>query len=148
MSKSAQSEKFTFSIKGIEILDFNLIYPPPDIKDIKTFNFNINAEQKISIENNILLNLITVDILNEDNVTKLGSIKVNLIFEIANFEEFIDEKTKNLILPGEVLLVMNSLSISTTRGVMFSQFKGTHLHNAILPVIDPKQMTNQLNKTK
>jgi len=144
MSKSAQPETFSFSIKGIEILGINLIFPSPDIKDIKTFNFNINAEQKISTENNILLNFITVDILKEDNESKLGSINVNIIFEIVNFEEFIDKKTKNVILPAEVLMVMNSISISTTRGVMFSQFKGTHLHNAILPVIDPKQMTNQI----
>ena len=32
---------------------------------------------------------------------------------------------------------LNSISISTTRGMMFSAFRGTFLHNAILPLIDP-----------
>ena len=32
---------------------------------------------------------------------------------------------------------LNSISLSTLRGAMFNHFKGTFLHEAILPVIDP-----------
>jgi uncharacterized protein YbbC (DUF1343 family) len=35
--------------------------------------------------------------------------------------------------------MLNSISLSTTRGAMFSTFKGTFLHGAVLPIIDPKQ---------
>jgi hypothetical protein len=41
-------------------------------------------------------------------------------------------------LPSDIIIAMNSISISTIRGIMFSTFKGTYLHNAFLPVIDPK----------
>lgn len=39
--------------------------------------------------------------------------------------------------PDNILVTFNSISISTMRGLMFAQFKGTFLHNAILPIIDP-----------
>lgn len=75
----------------------------------------------------------------------LGSIKVGVIFEIANFDDYIDEMNKKLTLPDVIFLTFNSIGISTTRGVMFSQFKGTFLHNAFLPVIDPKQLSDNSN---
>ena len=50
---------------------------------------------------------------------------------------------KNFKLTEELKDVLNSISISTTRGVMFSTFKGTYLHNALLPVVDARQMVNE-----
>jgi hypothetical protein len=38
---------------------------------------------------------------------------------------------------------LNSISISTTRGVMFSELKGTILHHAFLPIIDVKALQKQ-----
>jgi len=32
---------------------------------------------------------------------------------------------------------VNSIALSTTRGLLFAQFRGTPLHNTILPLIDP-----------
>ncbi len=141
MSKNNQPKDFTFSIKGIEVLDFSLIMPTEPInEEIKIFNFGIFAEQKISIENKLIYNIITVEILHEDNITKLGSLKSNIIFEIKNFSDFLDTKNQTFNLPEDISMILNSVSISTTRGLMFSQFKGTFLNNAYLPIIDPKQM--------
>jgi len=36
----------------------------------------------------------------------------------------------------DVILDINELAISTTRGSLFSFLKGTYLHNAILPIIN------------
>ena len=140
MNQSKQKEEnFTFSIKGIEVLDFNLIVPTDDINKIKTYKFNINAEQKINLENKLIFDVISVDILNEDTESKLGSIKVSVIYELNNIEKFIDKNNQTVKLHSELVAHLNDISISTTRGVMFSQFKGTHLHNAFLPVINIKK---------
>jgi hypothetical protein len=42
-------------------------------------------------------------------------------------------------LPRVELLEINSISMDTLRGIMFSKFMGTYLHNAILPIIDSEQ---------
>jgi hypothetical protein len=68
---------------------------------------------------------------------------VSFIFEIPDLKEYVDPKNNIPKLPEEFLTTINSISISTVRGVMFSQFKGTFLHNAILPVVDPKSFISQ-----
>ncbi len=49
-----------------------------------------------------------------------------------------DEIDKELKPLSVIIIAMNSISISTLRGIMFSTLKGAYLRNAILPVIDPK----------
>ena len=130
---------YTFGIKGIELLDFNLIVPTDDVSKIRSYKFNINAEQKINLENKLIFDVISVEILNEDTESKLGSIKVSVIYELNNMAALYDKNSQKVNLPKELIAHLNDISISTTRGVLFSQFKGTHLHNAFLPVINIKQ---------
>ena len=40
-------------------------------------------------------------------------------------------------LPGGLAMTLNSISISTTRGVLFERLRGTSLQSVILPIIDP-----------
>ena len=47
-------------------------------------------------------------------------------------------------LPTDIIVTINSISISTIRGIMFSTFKGTYLHNAFLPIIDPKSFNSEM----
>lgn len=133
------ARNYTFGIKGIELLDFNLIVPTDDVSKIRSYKFNINAEQKINLENKLIFDVISVEILNEDTESKLGSIKVSVIYELNNMAALYDKNSQKVNLPKELIAHLNDISISTTRGVLFSQFKGTHLHNAFLPVINIKQ---------
>jgi len=43
---------------------------------------------------------------------------------------------KDINLPSEFITTINSLSLSTSRGILFMLFRGTFLHSAILPIID------------
>ncbi|MBL0073688.1 MAG: hypothetical protein IPP34_18540 [Bacteroidetes bacterium] len=68
-----------------------------------------------------------------------GALSVSCIFEILNFEDVIKVEADGKVnIPPRLIETLNIISISTTRGVMFSTFKGT-LHGAVLPIIDPKQ---------
>ena len=77
-----------------------------------------------------------VEIFTEDNAFILGKLSSSLIFEFENLASFVVDKEVKL--PSDIIIAINSISISTIRGIMFSTFKGTYLHNAFLPVIDPK----------
>lgn len=142
MSNTIKPSSTTFLIKGIELVEFNMIIPEIPLQEIKTYNFNIQVEQKINFEHKLILVLTSVEILNDTKETKLGSIKVSVIFEVSNFDEYFDKKSQKLILPDDIVLTFNTIGFSTTRGVMFSQFKGTYLHNAILPAINLNQLSN------
>jgi hypothetical protein len=139
MTKVQKPNTISFNIKGIDIIDFNITLPADPLQqEIKSFNFNITSEQKISIEQKLVYTVISIEIFNDNFETKLGSFRSAIIFEITNFDDFIDKNTQNFKLPDDITMVLNSVSISTTRGLMFSQFKGTFLNNAFLPIVDPQ----------
>ncbi len=127
-------------LKGIELLNIDQRLSAVDTINIRNFNFNINIETKADAPNKLLFAIIHIEILTEDQSQVVGGISVSCIFELKNFEELIKiESEGKLTLPQQLVDIINSISLSTTRGVMFATFKGTPLHNAFLPIIDPKQ---------
>lgn len=137
--KEKPSKDIHFQLRAIEILDCSIKYPSEDKLRTNQFNFNINIEHKINKEKKMVFVITSVNIFHEDKETNLGSLKASCNFEIPDFDEFvvIDQPDK-INFPKNIIDTLNSISLSTTRGIMYSQFKGTFLHNAVLPVINPK----------
>jgi hypothetical protein len=131
-----------FKLRDIEILDLSIIHPNKPIEPVVTYNFDVKIELKILTEKDLYLSICTVDVSNKETGDKCGNIKVCTYFEVQNLKEFIDEKTKKTNLPKELETTLNSICLSTTRGIMFSEFRGTFLHNALLPLVD----TNMISK--
>jgi hypothetical protein len=140
MKEEMMEKEITFQIKTIELLNFEMNYPDNQLPEQTTFHFNINLEQRINPENKLIVVVTTVNVMHQDKKTKLASLKASCIFEITNIDDFFNQDTKQIALPENAVIMFNSISISTVRGIMFTQFKGTFLHNAVLPVIDPKGM--------
>lgn len=132
-----------FQLKGIELIEACLNHPKQAATDLKVFHFDMKLEHKLNFENKLIIVIIYIDLFNEKRDLKLGSLTSSCIFEILNFTDFIDIKTNNISLPDDFLVTINSITISTARGIMFNQFKGTFLHNAFLPIVDPKSFTVQ-----
>jgi hypothetical protein len=127
-------------IRAIEILNGSLQLPAAPNAAVTTFNFNISIESKADASKKLVFVIVHVEIKNDDLSLVLGALSVSCIFEIVNFDEVIKiEENDRLDIPQRLIETLNTISISTTRGVMFSTFKGTFLHGAVLPIIDPKQ---------
>lgn len=139
--KNKVEKKISFQIKGIELVDFKLNQLSKPLPEQTMFHFNINLEQRINNENKLVIVVATVEILNEDKTVQLASIKGSCIFEVINLDELMVEGTNQVSFPDSAVITLNSITLSTVRGLMFGQFKGTHLHNAILPIIDPTAFT-------
>jgi len=138
MKNTLKEQPFTFQIKGIELLDVNLNHPKQPLPVQTTFHFNIDIEHQIDTDNKLIIVITTIDILHDESEIRLASIKASCIFEIQNFDDFASVEFQQVSFPESMLITLNSISVSTVRGIMFSQFKGTFLHNAFLPIIDPK----------
>ncbi|MCF8381846.1 MAG: hypothetical protein K9H49_19915 [Bacteroidales bacterium] len=133
-----------FQIKGVELLEFELVPPKEALKPQTVFHYNISLEHKINKENKLAFVMVRVFIMLEDKKTILGKTGVRCIYSVANFDEIIIEEVNNkIIFPNEIIEILNNISISTTRGVMVANFKGTFLHNAILPVVDSKSLKKE-----
>ena len=138
--KATKEPKMVFQIRGIELLEFNMHQPKQPLPVQTTFHYNISLEQKTVSESKLVIIVASVQILHEDKETRLASIKASCIFELENFADFILEDQGDMNLPEVLSTSLNSITLSTVRGLMFSALKGTFLHNAILPVIDPNSL--------
>lgn len=126
-------------LKSIELLKGAISLPiVPDVS-LNNFNFNISLESKADATNKLLFVIVSVEVRSEDQNHVLGSLAVSCIYSVANFDKVVKiEVDGKLDMPQPLIEILNSISISTTRGVMFSTFKGTFLHNAYLPIVDPR----------
>jgi len=140
MSK-IENKDFTLDLqlKSIELLKGSISLPSVPEVSLNNFNFNISLESKADATNKILFVIVSVEVRSEDQNHVLGSLAVSCIYSIVNFDEVVKiEADGKLDIPQPLVEILNSISISTARGVMFSTFKGTFLHNAFLPIVDPR----------
>ena len=131
-----QEKNSSFRLKNIEFLESSIVGIDYTISTDAIFKFNINIQHIVNVDENWIAIKPNVEIFTEKSDFILGKLSSSLIFEFENLSSHVVEK--ELKLPSDIIIAMNSISISTIRGIMFSTFKGTYLHNAFLPVIDPK----------
>ncbi|HEX9513996.1 MAG TPA: hypothetical protein VF939_26070 [Puia sp.] len=139
----AQKEhtKFTgVQLKGIELLNSSINLPDlPEIA-LANFIFTIKIESKIDAAAKLIFVVVAVDIKIEEDDIVVGTLAVSCIYSISNFDEVVKRNAEGKFeIPPSLVDLLNSVSVSTTRGVMFSTFKGTFLHTAFLPMIEPRQ---------
>lgn len=129
--------QFNFQIKGIEILESSIIAPKQKIDNKTIFGFDLQVTQSFNIENELVIVTCTINVI--DNVTKVkfGHIKASCLFNVENLEKYINKDKNTATLPNSAVVLLNSVSISTIRGVMYGVFRGTFLNGAILPVVNP-----------
>jgi hypothetical protein len=142
MSK-IENKAFTVNLqlKSIELLKGSISLPSVPEVSLNNFNFNISLDSKADSNNKLLFVIVSVEIRSEDQNHVLGSLAVSCIYSIVNFDEVVKIEADGKIDIAQPLVeILNSISISTTRGVMFSTFKGTFLHNAFLPIVDPRSL--------
>lgn len=142
MAKANNPENpiFNFQIKSVELLKQNFAVPTKPIGNIVNFNFNVGLEQKLDHTNKLFIVILHVDITSTDNLEfKLGSASVACVYGIEKFDEVVNiDKSGKPHIDATITNTLNSISVSTVRGVLSQLFRGTYLHNAILPVVDPK----------
>jgi hypothetical protein len=131
-----ETQNISFTLKNIELIQSNITPIDYILSPDVIFKFTINIEHLVNIKDNIIAIKPNIEIFTEENETILGTLTASLVFEFDNLSAFVIEN--EIKLPLDIIIAINSLSISTVRGIMFSTFKGTYLHNAFLPVIDPK----------
>lgn len=129
-----------FQLKEIELVGINLHHPQIPLNPERTYNFNIQIEQRINNEDKMVAVTTSIEIIHEEDKQCHASIKTNCIFIIENFQDFVAGSSNQINLPDQFAITLNSISLSTTRGIMYSQFKGTFMHNVLLPIVNPSSL--------
>ena len=133
-----------FQLKGIELLEIKLINPQIPLKQERIYNFNINIEQRISKEEKLVVVITSIEAVHEEDKQCHASIKTSCVFSLENMQDFVEAGSGQINLPQQFVVTLNSIAISTTRGVMFSNFSGTFMHSVFLPIVNPSSfVTNK-----
>ena len=123
-----------FGLKGIEIIN-SVIKAPPESREISTFNFDIQFKSIPNFKDNVVN--ILMDVIVKEKADQLGQFSAVFHYEVDDLEKLMTGRERNQVeIPQPLLTTLLGISASTLRGLMFASFKGTFLHNAILPLID------------
>jgi hypothetical protein len=142
--KMAQ-QTINFQLRGIEIADISIKHPEKQLPIECKFNMDVNIKHNIigSQKTIVVTPQVTVK-LDEDNFV-CSTIKVNFLYVIDNLNEFKKKDSDEFDLPDSIVTTLNSISLSTIRGIMYSHYKGTFLNNTILPIVNPGDFKKEKN---
>ena len=134
------------ALQAINLLELSINHQGKKLPENPVFNFEIKVELNINKEKDLIIIFTKIDITSKDKKTVYGSIVTACSFRIEKVNQhLVENKAGQESLPKEVADILTSIAISTTRGVMFSEFKGSFLHNAILPIVDPTAFSSANN---
>lgn len=131
-----QIDQLSFKIAGIELIEYSIKQPFEVLPEQFESRYNVNIEHKVDSKNNRIIVTMSFEVIAEETSYSLANAKIGCIFDFAEINQFIENDSIHI--PEQFVVTINSISLSTCRGVMFGLFRGTYLHNTILPIIDPK----------
>ena len=143
MTQENNQTGITYRINAVEMLSFSMHHPADQNVDFNAFHFDMKLQHRVSDENKMVFVITNVTVKSQDQQVEMATLQTSCIFAVENFELLKGEGDK-IQFPPEFLDEINAMAISTTRGIMYSQFRGTFLHKAVLPVFKAES----LRKTK
>ena len=138
--KDIKEVQFNFQLRNIELLGVAISAAdrPADLG--MQVLFQIAMEHRIDLTNKMVVVLTHVNVVSKDDSPIVyGNLITSCNFHVEEMEDYLDKEAGIVNFPEQVVVTLNSIAISTTRGIMYSEFRGTHLHGAVLPMVDPKQ---------
>lgn len=131
-----EKNHYRYRLDGIDIMEKSLYRYV--LKENDTFNFEIKTQCLVDDAKDLIVVLVLVNTKKAGEDKILGKIVIGVGFAIENFKDTIKKNEKGLyVIPKDFENLLKAISISTTRGVMYSEFRGTQLHLAVLPIIFP-----------
>lgn len=139
-SKNNIVEPFNIQLIAVDLVGLSLPVRYEGFADGMTFNFNMIAEERVYLEQNAILMTLHIKVSDSpEHKENLGEISVACTFKAEqDLSKYRDSETNEFSIPQAARITMHSLSISTARGYMASEFRGTALRPAVLPIVDPK----------
>ena len=138
-----EKEPVSYRIAGIQILSKNMIAQLEPLSEKTLLNFDVKVESKIDEAKKYVFAIVNVKIRRGEETDALAAIDTVCAFEIPDFEKHIVRNLDgNFVIPVNLESAIRPIAISTTRGILYSELRGTLLHGAILPIIQLPPLPN------
>ena len=142
MKKELEEEvQFRFAnilLTSKTVKELNVLNAIIDLRNIN-FTFTINFETKISVDiKNVIINvhILINEVAADGAITMVSEFKISNFFEIINFDKVIKLNKDGLyVVPPNFENIIRPASISTARGIIYSELLGTYLQGVIMPIV-------------
>ena len=108
--------------------------------NVPEINFNIQQSFEFQSEEKQLNITLLVNLIEAKTKNLLASLEIGYDYYIQEYEEL----TQTNEIPVSFLAVLLGLSLSSTRGILFSKTAGTILENYYLPILNPTGIIHNL----
>jgi hypothetical protein len=142
MAKPEEIQTINLALKSIEEIEYFIKKPATPVKPDNEFYFEIFMNQRISPNKSILVNNCVILIFdNKEKSELVCRLSTDFFFHVQNLENYaIVDEHKRLSISSTLLLNVNSVTMSTSRGILFGRNSGTYLKNFNLPLMDVSKM--------
>lgn len=144
---TANSDKpinIEFKISSIELVEKSFHTPEFKNNKLPETQFDLSINFNIDKSNKRVISVLEVKIKTVPEAIVVAGATIACSFDILNFDDVVVSTGETMGIPDPIVETLNIITIGTARGIMFNEFKGTWLHNTILPVIDPKSFKQTL----
>lgn len=128
-----------FKIATIEIISQSVSSAPEEGIRTNEIDYTIQINIKYDANIGMVHILPEISLTSKIDKSELAKFAIQCSYEVINYNEAIPINESNQpAIPVPFLHTLISISLSTSRGIIYSSCRGTFLQNAILPIIDPK----------
>ncbi len=136
---TAPENTFTYRIGGMDMLSCNLAEPAPGFAPDQKMNFNVQLKHQIMEKESAIGVICMIKTTHEDSQQDLAHFSGRMVFQVDGLAQHAKkDENGQIAIPKDLINNLNGVAISTMRGVMWSTFKGTYLHRAVLPIVNPE----------
>jgi hypothetical protein len=134
-------ESVGFRIGKLDILGYT--FQKPEVS-IPTDRIDFSMKHKVDIqpENSSIIFVLKPKFTSGKREPKLiAELIFQIEFDVQGLENILKKEGENFSLPEQFIVTLFSISYSTMRGVFFEKSRGTMAERLIIPIIDPKNIT-------
>ena len=129
-----EQKPYNLRLDGIDIIEKAVF--KTQVLEGDTFNFEIKVQTVADNIKDMLITFVNVRVNRMHTTDIFARLAVGFGYFIENFEDELEkDEDDKYVIPSDLEAMLKQISISTIRGIMFSEFRGTHLHKAILPIL-------------
>jgi hypothetical protein len=146
-----KQEAINIRIKEINQCTFNLnqkTLPKDEIEIGKNLSIGLGFNFNVDFENNLFHFFTLITYKNHNTDESVIELETEIIFELNDLKLVVKkQKTPgDFNINDDLIITLAGVAIGTSRGVLASNTKGTPLSKFPLPILNPKEIIDNINK--
>lgn len=144
-----ESKTIQYRLVNIDVSEFFLSNPKNKFstKESNLVGYDFSANIAYNLELDHLIMSIGVRAkINETDEFIMNSI-ISFVYHVKNLSDSIKTDGKTKSIENKILELFLSISISTTRGIIFEKTRGSILQAEIIPIVNPQHLLTNFQKS-